>query len=50
VAGVSDEPYCQLIPLSEVAVQARHSIGWNSAHFTYVAWWVGMATPLSGLS
>jgi hypothetical protein len=32
VAGVLDEPYSQLIPVSGVALQARQSklyIGWN---------------------
>jgi hypothetical protein len=35
VAGVLDEPYSQLSPLSGVAVQARRQstcIGWNRVH------------------
>jgi hypothetical protein len=51
VAGVLDEPYSQLSPLSGVAVEARQS----TVHTlepcpSYVAWRAGMATPLSGLS
>jgi hypothetical protein len=50
-AGVLDEPYSQLSPLSGVAAQARQSIGHRlEPCLSYVAWRAGMATPLSGLS
>jgi hypothetical protein len=51
VAGVSNEPYSQLSPLSGVAVQARQStVHRLESCPSYVAWQAGTATPLSGLS
>jgi hypothetical protein len=44
VAGVLDEPFSQLIPLSGVAVQARQSIEAG----TFVAWRAGMPLLISG--
>jgi hypothetical protein len=49
MAGVLDEPYSQLIPLSGVAVQA-HSLQRLEQCPSYVAWRAGMPTPLSWLS
>jgi hypothetical protein len=49
VAGVLDEPYSQLIPLSRVAVQAV-SLHRLEPRLSHVAWRAGMASPLSGLS
>ncbi len=45
VAGVLDEPYSQLIPLSGVAGLAPPVYS-----LSYVAWRARKATPLSGLS
>jgi hypothetical protein len=50
VAGVLDESYSQLTPLSGVAVQARASLHRLKPFPAFVAWWAGMATPLSWLS
>ena len=51
MAGVLDEPYSQLSPLSGVAVQARQSTKAGAVSILqYVAWRAGMTTPLSGLS
>jgi hypothetical protein len=47
VAGVLDEPYSQLTPLSGVAVQARQTTKAGTvSRLSYVAWRAGMATPL----
>jgi hypothetical protein len=48
MAGVLDELYSQLTPLSGVAVQVRQYR--LEPCPSYVAWWVGMATPLNWLS
>jgi hypothetical protein len=46
VAGVLDEPFSQLTPLSPPAY-----IGWNRVHLLCsLAWRAGTATPLSELS
>jgi hypothetical protein len=46
VAGVLDEPYSQLVPLSGVDVQASQFTRLEPCP-SYVAWRAGMATPLS---
>jgi hypothetical protein len=46
VAGVLDEPFSQLIPLSGVAVQANTE---TEPCPSYAAWQADMATPLSWL-
>jgi hypothetical protein len=48
VAGVLDEPFSQLIPLSGVAVQARHSGRQSIEAGTFVAWRAGMQLLISG--
>ncbi len=51
VAGVRNEPYSQLTPLSEVAIQARQSTRLELEPCpSFVAWRTGMDTPLSWLS
>ncbi len=50
VAGVLDEPYSQLTPLSGVAVQARESTQAATVSILqYVAWRAGKAIQLCGL-
>ncbi len=48
VAGVLDDPFSQLTPLSRVAVQARRaSLQQLEPCPSYVAWRAGLATLLS---
>jgi hypothetical protein len=50
VAGVLDESYCQLTPLSGVGVQRPACLHRLAPCQFYEAWRAGMATQLSGLS